>query len=50
MYDSLLFLASPLMKGEKAHIWNWPIYKRQVPVTCGELDGILDRERLTNGQ
>lgn len=44
------FPASPLKKGEKNAIWNWPLYKLQLPVTCGLQEGILDRNRLAKGQ
>ncbi|XP_074552596.1 nuclear body protein SP140-like protein isoform X2 [Halichoeres trimaculatus] len=42
--------ASPLKKGEKGDIWTWPIYKSQLPVTCGEKEGMLNRERLAKGE
>ncbi|KAF3846694.1 hypothetical protein F7725_003772 [Dissostichus mawsoni] len=35
---------SPLKKGEKNDIWNWDLYKSQLPVTCGEKEGILSRK------
>ncbi len=44
------FPASPLKKGEKSDIWTWPIYKSQLPVTCGLQDGILCRDKLAKGQ
>uniref|UniRef100_A0A3Q3VKM5 SP110 nuclear body protein, tandem duplicate 1 n=1 Tax=Mola mola TaxID=94237 RepID=A0A3Q3VKM5_MOLML len=50
LFCFLFFLASPLKKGEKGDIWTWPIYKVQLPVTCGELEGMLDRERLAKGE
>lgn len=46
----LFFLASPLKKGEKKNdIWMWPLYKVQLPVTCGEQEGVLDRNRMAKG-
>lgn len=45
----LFFLASPLKKGEKNDIWMWPLYKVQLPVTCGEQEGFLDRNRMAKG-
>ncbi|XP_045930106.1 nuclear body protein SP140 isoform X3 [Micropterus dolomieu] len=42
--------SSPLKKGENNAIWNWPLYKLQLPVTCGRQEGILDRNRLAKGQ
>ncbi|KAK1877406.1 Nuclear body protein SP140-like protein [Dissostichus eleginoides] len=42
--------ASPLKKGEKNDIWNWDLYKSQLPVTCGEKEGILSRQRLANDE
>ncbi|XP_069380886.1 nuclear body protein SP140-like protein isoform X2 [Paralichthys olivaceus] len=43
-------LYSPLKKGEKRDIWTWPIFKSQLPVTCGSQEGILSRERLAKGE
>ncbi|XP_034055947.1 nuclear body protein SP140-like protein [Gymnodraco acuticeps] len=42
--------SSPLKKGEKNDIWNWDLYKSQLPVTCGEKEGILSRKRLADGE
>ncbi|KAK2833721.1 hypothetical protein Q5P01_017610 [Channa striata] len=42
--------SSPLKKGEKTDIWTWPIYKSQLPVTCGDLEGTLSRSRLAEGE
>ncbi|CAJ1075958.1 nuclear body protein SP140-like protein isoform X3 [Xyrichtys novacula] len=39
---------SPIKKAEE--IWNWPIYKTQLPVTCGNKEGMLNRERLAKGE
>ncbi|XP_024127060.1 sp110 nuclear body protein [Oryzias melastigma] len=39
--------ASP-KKGEK--IWDWPIFKHQLPVTCGEMEGMLIRDKLAKGE
>eukprot|EP00063_Salmo_salar_P073308 XP_014048143.1 PREDICTED: nuclear body protein SP140-like isoform X2 [Salmo salar] len=37
-------------KGEKDDIWTWPIYKTQLPVTCGVKEGILIRNKLAKGE
>ncbi|KAG7460090.1 hypothetical protein MATL_G00217430 [Megalops atlanticus] len=42
--------SSPLRKGEKEDIWNWPIYKTQLPVTCGDKKGSLNRDKLARGE
>ncbi|XP_054463226.1 nuclear body protein SP140 isoform X2 [Anoplopoma fimbria] len=42
--------SSPLKKGEENNIWSWPIYKLQIPVTCGLQLGTLDRNRLAKGE
>lgn len=42
--------SSPLKKGMKKDIWTWPIYKLQLPVTCGDQEGTLDRHRLAAGE
>uniref|UniRef100_A0A667YA70 SP110 nuclear antigen, tandem duplicate 2 n=1 Tax=Myripristis murdjan TaxID=586833 RepID=A0A667YA70_9TELE len=39
----------PLKKGQMGDIWNWPIYKTQLPVTCGKQEGTLNRDRLAKG-
>uniref|UniRef100_A0A3B3Z9D8 SP110 nuclear body protein, tandem duplicate 1 n=1 Tax=Periophthalmus magnuspinnatus TaxID=409849 RepID=A0A3B3Z9D8_9GOBI len=31
-------------------IWTWGIFKVQLPVTCGDLEGILNRDRLSRGE
>ncbi|KAM4634615.1 uncharacterized protein sp100.1 isoform 2-T2 [Polymixia lowei] len=41
---------SPLKKGQTEEIWNWPIYKTQLPVTCGDKKGTLSRDRLAKGK
>ncbi|XP_053300332.1 nuclear body protein SP140-like protein [Pleuronectes platessa] len=41
---------SPIKKGEKMDIWTSPLYKTQLPVTCGSQEGILSRERLAKGE
>ncbi|XP_029294355.1 nuclear body protein SP140-like protein [Cottoperca gobio] len=45
-----ILFSSPLKKGEKSDIWTWPIYKLQLPVTCGLLAGTLSRLRLSKGE
>lgn len=51
MYIYIFFFpGSPLKKGEKSDIWTWPIYKVQLPVTCGTQQGLLNRDRLAKGQ
>nr|XP_020482352.1 nuclear body protein SP140-like protein isoform X2 [Labrus bergylta] len=42
--------SSPLKRGEKGEIWTWPIYKFQIPVTCGKKEGMLNRDRLAKGE
>ncbi|XP_029364479.1 nuclear body protein SP140-like isoform X2 [Echeneis naucrates] len=42
--------ASPMRKGEQNDFWNWPLYKSQLPVTCGNQEGSLTRERLAKGE
>lgn len=46
----VLLPGSPLKKGQRSDIWNWPIYKTQLPVTCGKQEGMLNRDRLAKGQ
>ncbi|XP_056256950.1 nuclear body protein SP140-like protein isoform X1 [Seriola aureovittata] len=42
--------SSPLKKGEQSDFWNWPLYKSQLPVTCGLQKGSLSRDRLAKGE
>ncbi|XP_059204937.1 nuclear body protein SP140-like protein isoform X2 [Centropristis striata] len=37
-------------KGENNDIWTWPLYKLQLPVTCGDQKGMLHRGRLAAGE
>ncbi|XP_061556933.1 nuclear body protein SP140-like protein isoform X1 [Phycodurus eques] len=41
--------SSPV-KGAKNEIWMWPIYKSNLPVTCGNLKGTLNRDGLRKGE
>ncbi|XP_055736482.1 nuclear body protein SP140-like isoform X1 [Salvelinus fontinalis] len=42
--------SSPFSKKEKADIWTWPIYKTHLPVTCGDKEGTLNRDKLAKGE
>ncbi|XP_060945635.1 nuclear body protein SP140-like protein [Limanda limanda] len=42
--------SSPMKKGDKRDIWTRPLYKTQLPVTCGSQEGSLSRERLAKGE
>ncbi|XP_056262994.1 nuclear body protein SP140-like [Pseudoliparis swirei] len=42
--------SSPLKKGEEKPIWSRPIYKLQLPVTCGDQAGTLHRKLLAKGK
>ncbi|KAG7239463.1 hypothetical protein INR49_028934, partial [Caranx melampygus] len=48
--SSQLTPASPLKRGEQSDPWNWPLYKSQLPVTCGRKEGSLSRSRLAKGE
>ncbi|TKS91696.1 Nuclear body protein SP140-like protein [Collichthys lucidus] len=39
-----------LKRGEKSEIWKWPMCKHQLPVTCGQQSGFLNRDRLAKGE
>lgn len=46
----MFFLSSDSpQKGEKNDCCSWPIYKTQLPVTCGNVEGSLSRDRLAKG-
>lgn len=49
MFIWLLCLATPLKKGEKNHIWNWPLYRTNLPVRCGAQKATLDRRKMAKG-
>uniref|UniRef100_A0A673YKD7 SP110 nuclear antigen, tandem duplicate 1 n=1 Tax=Salmo trutta TaxID=8032 RepID=A0A673YKD7_SALTR len=42
--------SSPFSKKEKDDIWTWPFYKTQLPVTCGDKEGMLNRDKLAKGE
>ncbi|XP_062394871.1 uncharacterized protein LOC134082866 isoform X2 [Sardina pilchardus] len=41
---------TPLTKGGTEDIWNWSVYKTQLPVTCGDKDGTLHKDKLAKGE
>nr|XP_040047560.1 nuclear body protein SP140-like protein isoform X4 [Gasterosteus aculeatus aculeatus] len=41
-----LCFSTPRKKGKENNIWSWPFFKLQLPVTCGDRKGTLDRQRL----
>ncbi|XP_072298751.1 uncharacterized protein [Eucyclogobius newberryi] len=45
-----LCYSTPLKRGEKGDIWTWDIFKVQLLVTCGEMTGTLNRDRLARGE
>ncbi|KAA0705984.1 Nuclear body protein SP140-like protein [Triplophysa tibetana] len=45
-----LSFSSPVKKGDAEEIWKSIIYKTQLPVTCGQQEGTLHRDRLTRGE
>ncbi|MED6286701.1 hypothetical protein CHARACLAT_008757 [Characodon lateralis] len=44
-----ILFSSP-KKNEMSEIWTWPLYKIQLPVTCGEVEGMLKRDKLAKGE
>ncbi|KAJ8345732.1 hypothetical protein SKAU_G00299250 [Synaphobranchus kaupii] len=42
--------SSPIRKGVKEDIWNWPLFKAGLPVTCGDKEGSLHRDKLARGE
>ncbi|KAG5832512.1 hypothetical protein ANANG_G00291940 [Anguilla anguilla] len=45
-----LSYSSPISKGVKEDIWTWPLYKKVLPVTCGNKEGSLYRDKLAKGE
>ncbi|XP_062340873.1 nuclear body protein SP140-like protein isoform X2 [Osmerus eperlanus] len=41
---------TPLTKGQSRDIWTWELYRTQVPVTCGDKEGMLYRAKLAKGE
>ncbi|XP_016370227.1 nuclear body protein SP140-like isoform X3 [Sinocyclocheilus rhinocerous] len=46
MLRKSLLDASLVKKGENQEIWKWPIYKTHLPVTCGDKEGTLYRDKM----
>ncbi|KAG5832510.1 hypothetical protein ANANG_G00291920 [Anguilla anguilla] len=42
--------SSPISKGVKEDIWTWPLHKTWLPITCGNKEGNLHRNRLAKGE
>uniref|UniRef100_A0A8C1PK04 Nuclear body protein SP140-like protein n=1 Tax=Cyprinus carpio TaxID=7962 RepID=A0A8C1PK04_CYPCA len=42
--------SSLVKKGDKQEIWKWPIYKTHLPVTCGDKEGTLCRDKMPRGE
>ncbi|KAF4115647.1 hypothetical protein G5714_003136 [Onychostoma macrolepis] len=42
--------SSPVKKGDKQEIWTWPVHETQLPVTCGDKEGTLYRDKLLEGE
>ena len=45
-----MFSGTPLTKGQSRDIWTWELYRTQVPVTCGDKEGMLYRAKLAKGE
>ncbi|KAI7803658.1 nuclear body protein SP140-like protein isoform X2 [Triplophysa rosa] len=45
-----LSFSSPVKKGDAEEIWKWTLFKTQLPVTCGQQEGSLHRDRLARGE
>ncbi|XP_059928137.1 uncharacterized protein LOC132472485 isoform X7 [Gadus macrocephalus] len=47
---SLTTRGASLPKGENVEIWTWDLYKHLLPVTCGDEEGTLFRDKLAKGE
>ncbi|RXN25370.1 nuclear body protein SP140 isoform X1 [Labeo rohita] len=50
MLRNSLLDTSPVMKGDEQEIWTWANYENQLPVTCGDKEGTLYRDKLARGE
>ncbi|XP_030194244.1 nuclear body protein SP140-like protein isoform X2 [Gadus morhua] len=39
-----------LPKGENVEVWTWDLFRHQLPVTCGDEQGMLYRNKLAKGE
>ncbi|XP_026882508.2 nuclear body protein SP140-like protein isoform X2 [Electrophorus electricus] len=44
-----LKFSSPVKRGEKVNIWTFALFKTQLPVTCGDKEATLYRDKLAKG-
>ncbi|XP_073702886.1 uncharacterized protein [Garra rufa] len=42
--------SSSVKKGDEQEIWTLPLYKTQLPVTCGDKEGTVYRDKLPGGE
>ena len=50
MFFVIFLSLGSLPNGENAEIWTLDKYRHHLPITCGDKQGTLDRDKLAKGE